>query len=122
MNKREVNVLNPPNLRLSAVSLAGQALSILLIGVTVLTTVNFGIYWTFHLPQGAHYYPMLGVNILLCSSLVVMPILFRTHPILIFSKTYLALAIFLITFFISGFLYLFNMFDILLAHLFFLSS
>ena len=95
---------------MSVVVIAGQALSMLSIGVTLFTTFNFGIYWTYHLPSGANYYPMLGVNILICLLLTIIPILFLVHPVKILSKTYLIITIFLITFFVAGFLYLFDMF------------
>lgn len=94
----------------SVAVIAGYVLSILSIGVTIFTTFNFVIYWTYHLPSGANYYPMLGVNILICLSLIAFPILFLVHPVSILSKTYLVIAIFLITFFIAAFLYLFDMF------------
>lgn len=103
--------LNFTDSKVSVVSISGYALSILSIGVTIFATVNFGIDWTYHLPAGAHYYPGLGINILLCISLIVFPIVFLVEPASILSKTYLVIAIFLITFFISGFLYLFDMFD-----------
>lgn len=109
--KFQVITLNFTDNKVSVVSISGYALSILSIGVTIFTTVNFGIYWTYHLPAGAHYYPGLGINILLCLSLIVFPIVFLVEPVSILSKTYLVVAIFLITFFISGFLYLFDMFD-----------
>lgn len=94
----------------SVVVISGQVLSILTIGISFYTTINFSIFWTYHLLPGANYFALLIVNIIICLLLVTIPIIFLIHPRKMLSKTYLIISIFLFNFFTAGFLYLFDMF------------